>query len=426
MSEEQSSLVNINIKELSSAISQICEEKGLERNKVVEIVGDALAAAYKKDYGQKGQIIKADFDPKSQVADFYQIKEVVDKKTRSFDDKEAETQKTQAKDKKDKEKEENKEETEKIPRFNEERDILLKDAKKIDPEIKVGEELMIKLPFQSKFGRVAAQNAKQVIMQKLRDAEKETIYDEFKDKEGQVITATVQRVENNNVYLDLDKMLGILFPGEQIPGENYKPGQRIKVYVDKVSQDLRDTSIILSRSNPKLVLKLFQLEVPEIFAGTVMIESIAREAGSRTKIAVKSMEEGIDPIGSCVGQKGIRVQAIIDELNGEKIDIIEYNEDPKVYISHALAPAKIKYVDIDEEEKKAVATVEDDHLSLAIGKRGQNVRLAAKLTGWKIDVVTDEEPEKPEESESEEPSEETSEKESKDEDKKEEKKSEGK
>ncbi|MBD3244880.1 MAG: transcription termination/antitermination protein NusA [Candidatus Moranbacteria bacterium] len=380
----QKNVQNINIKELSSAIAQICEEKGLAREIVIKIVGDALAAAYKKDYGKKGQVIKADFDPKKQTADFYLVKEVVDENTRNFEPFDPNKEAPAFDSKQDQEKQE-------TPRFNEERDITLKEAKKIEKDAKVGDEIRIKLPSQNTFGRVAAQNAKQVIIQKLREAEREILFNEFKDKEEEVITATVQRIENKNVYLDLGKTVGILFPSEQIPGEVYRPGQRVKVYVDRVSQEFKDTTVILSRANPKLVVKLFQLEVPEIFAGTVAIESIAREPGSRTKIAVKSMEEGIDPIGSCVGQKGIRVQSIIDELGGEKIDIIQYNEDPKVYITQALAPAKIQYVDIDENEKRAVAYTDADQLSLAIGKRGQNVRLAAKLTGWKIDVLTQEE-----------------------------------
>ncbi|MBD3238498.1 MAG: transcription termination/antitermination protein NusA [Candidatus Moranbacteria bacterium] len=387
---------NINLKELTAAITQICEEKGLDQKTLIQIISEALAAAYKKDYGRRGQIIKADFDPQTQTASFYQIKQVVDKNTRVFEtqtqDSNTKHQATQKEtvpqvQKKDQTQEQPREA---LPKFSEERDILLKDAKEIKKGAKVGDEIKIKLKPQNQFGRVAAQNAKQVIIQKLREAERDNLYNEFKDKEGQVVTATVQRIENHNVYLDLGKMIGVLFPGEQIPQENYRVGQRIKVYVDRVSQDFKDTTVILSRSNPKLVVKLFQLEVPEIFAGTVTIESIAREAGSRSKIAVKSEDPSIDPIGSCVGQKGIRVQAIIDELGGEKIDIIEFNPDAKSYISQALAPAKIKYVDLNQTEQEALAIVEPDQLSLAIGKKGQNVRLAARLTGWKIDVRTEE------------------------------------
>lgn len=371
---------NINISELSSAITQVCEEKGISRDQVLETVEAALAAAYKKDYGKKGQIIKALFNPESQTASFYQVKEVADETTRIFGEEEVEG------DVVEKSHEENPEE-ETLPRFNKERDITIEDAKKIKPDAVVGDEIQLELVPQNQFGRVAAQNAKQVIIQKLREAEREALYEEFKNKVGEVVTATVQRVENRNVYLDLGKMVGLLYPSEQVAKENYRTGQRIKVYVEKINKDAKDTSVTLSRSNPNLVGKLFSLEVPEIFAGTVVIKSIAREPGSRSKIAVQSLEDGVDPIGSCVGQKGTRVQAIIDELGGEKIDIVEYNDDPKVYITHALSPAKVKYVEIDEDEKKATAVVENDQLSLAIGKKGQNVRLAAKLTDWKIDVV---------------------------------------
>lgn len=402
MAEEQQ---NINIKELSSAISQLCDEKGINRDRIMEIVEDALAAAYKKDYGHKGQIIKASFDKEKQSASFYQIKEVVDETTRIMEEEE-ESESEEKKEEKETKmalseaevSSESEEET--LPRFNKERDILLEDAKKIKKSAEVGDEIKIKLAPQSNFGRVAAQNAKQVIIQRIREAERETLYEEFKNKKDEVITATVQRVEGRNVYLDLGKMVGVLLPPDQVPQENYRTGQRIKVFVAGVDKDARDTTVTLSRSNPNLVTKLFALEVPEIFSGTVVIKSIAREPGSRSKIAVKSLEKGIDPIGSCVGQKGIRVQAIIDELGGEKIDIIEYNEDAKTFISHALSPAKVKYVELDEKNNQATVTVDPDQLSLAIGKRGQNVRLAARLTGWKIDVVGSEDSAKAEEGES--------------------------
>ena len=401
----------VNIKELTAAVSLICDEKGIDRAIILSIVEDALAAAYKKDYGKKGQIIKAKFDPETQTAAFYQVKEIVDETLRNMEEREESATEeqpageTSAKavlvEKTDKESaekakntaafqdSENEEET--LPRFSPERDILLAEAKKIDKKAELSGEIHLPLEPQNSFGRVAAQNAKQVIIQKLREAERETLFEEFKNKEGEVIGATVQRVENRNVYLDLGKMVGVLFPSDQVYGENYRSGQRIKVYIAKVDKDAKDTSVTLSRAHPGLVKKLFSLEVPEIFSGTVTIESIAREPGSRSKIAVKSQEEGIDPIGSCVGQKGIRVQAIIDELGGEKIDIIEFNDDPKKFISHALAPAKVKYVEIADEDQRATVTVDPDQLSLAIGRKGQNVRLAAKLTGWKIDVVSSEE-----------------------------------
>jgi len=237
---------------------------------------------------------------------------------------------------------------------------------------------------------VAAQTAKQVIIQRIREAERESMFDEYKEKEGQVVNGTVQRVEGRNVFVDLGKSVGILFPSEQIEGETYRVGQHIKVYLVRVESDTKGPGLLLSRTHPEMVRHLFSLEVPEIFTGTVEIKAVAREAGSRTKIAVFSAEEGVDPIGSCVGQKGTRVQTIIDALGGEKIDIIEWNEQTEKFISAALSPAKVLSVEIKEEEKRAIATVPEDQLSLAIGKRGQNVRLAAKLTGYKIDVISNE------------------------------------
>jgi N utilization substance protein A len=268
-----------------------------------------------------------------------------------------------------------------------ERDMLLEEAKKIKKDAKIGDTIELPLPTYEEFGRVAAQTAKQVIIQRIREAERESMFDEYKEKEGQVVNGTVQRVEGRNVFVDLGKSVGVLFPSEQIEGENYRVGQHVKVYLVRVESDTKGPGLLLSRTHPEMVRHLFSLEVPEIFTGTVEIKAIAREAGSRTKIAVFSAEEGVDPIGSCVGQKGTRVQTIIDALGGEKIDIIEWNENVEKFVSAALSPAKVLSVALHEEEKRAVVTVPDDQLSLAIGKRGQNVRLAARLTGWKIDVA---------------------------------------
>ncbi len=270
-------------------------------------------------------------------------------------------------------------------RFNPEKHIMLEEAKKIKPEIKPGEETITPLEPKGDYGRIATQTAKQVILQKIREAEKESIVSEYRSKEGQIISGIVQRIEGKNVLLDIGKTLGVLIKEEQVPGEFYRPGQRLKVYVLKVEETPRGPTIFLSRSYPKLVSRLFELEVPEISAGQVVVKSIAREAGSRTKIAVASTIEGIDPIGAAVGQRGTRVQVVINELGGEKIDIIEYSEEPEKYIANALSPAKVLEVKI-MPKNKALAIVPEDQLSLAIGKGGQNVRLAAKLTGWKIDV----------------------------------------
>jgi transcription termination/antitermination protein NusA len=385
--------------EFGSAIMQIAEEKGILKEIVIETIEAALAAAYKKDYGKRGQRIRADFDEVSGDAKFFLVKDVVDETTREFVEA-GEEDKIEIT-------EEIAEDEERLPRYNSERDILLADAKKIKKGAKVGDVIELELEAQSEYGRVAAQTAKQVIIQRIREAERDAMFSEYKGKEGEVVSGTVQRIEGRNVYVDLGKSVGVLFPQEQVYGETFRIGQRIKVYLYKVESDPRGPGITLSRTHADMVKKLFELEVPEIFAGTVEIKSVAREAGSRTKIAVASDEEGIDPIGSCVGQKGIRVQAVIEELGGEKIDIIEWNEKPEKFIAAAISPAKVLDVTINDDKKEAKVTVPEDQLSLAIGKQGQNVRLAAKLTGWKIDVLGAKIEEKKEETEEEEEVEET-------------------
>ncbi len=376
--------------EFGSAVMQIADEKGISKERVLEVVEAALAAAYKKDYGKKGQVIHAKFDEVQKSANFFLVKEVVDETTREF------VEETEGE-----EGEEVPEVTEtdeeRLPRFNSERDMLLEEAKKLKKDAALGDMMELPLPPYDEFGRVAAQTAKQVIIQRIREAERESMFDEYKEKEGQVVNGTVQRIEGRNVFVDLGKSVGVLFPSEQIEGENYRMGQHVKVYLVRVESDTKGPGLLLSRTHPEMVRHLFSLEVPEIFTGTVEIKAVAREAGSRTKIAVFSAEEGVDPIGSCVGQKGTRVQTIIDALGGEKIDIIEWNENAEKFISAALSPAKVMSVALHEDEKRAVVTVPDDQLSLAIGKRGQNVRLAAKLTGWKIDVAGGAKPEVTEE-----------------------------
>lgn len=372
--------------EFGSAVMQIAEEKGISKERVLEVVEAALAAAYKKDYGKKGQVIRASFDEVSKEASFLLVKEVVDETTREFveeteEEIEEDTHETL---------DPTAEDEDRLPRFNQERDMELAEAKKLKKGIKLGETIELPLESHDEFGRVAAQTAKQVIIQRIREAERETMFEEYKEKEGQVVSGIVQRVEGRNVFVDLGKSVGILFPSEQIEGENYRVGQHLKVYLVRVESDTKGPGLLLSRTHPEMVRHLFTLEVPEIFTGTVEIKVIAREAGSRTKIAVSSSEEGVDPIGSCVGQKGTRVQAIIDELGGEKIDIIEWKENPEKFISAALSPAKVLSVEIFPDENRAVVKVPQDQLSLAIGKRGQNVRLAAKLTGFKIDVTSGE------------------------------------
>jgi len=369
----------MDIKNFTSAIAQIAEEKGIAVERIMETIEMAIAAAYKKDYGKKGQIIKAKLDPETGEVKFWQIKEVVTK-AMIYSDEELE----KMKEKKEEEISSGKEDKEKV-RFNPEKHIMLEEAKKISPKIKAGEETETVLTPQKDYGRIAAQTAKQVILQRIREAEKETVFSEYKSKEGEIISGIVQRVEGRNIFIDIGKTLGVLPREEQVPGEFYRPGQRLKVFVLKVEETPKGAAVFLSRAYPKLISKLFELEVPEISSGQVQIKSIAREPGSRSKIAVATDTEGVDPIGSCVGQKGTRVMAVINELGGEKIDIIEYAAEPEQYVANALSPAKV--VEVRRLPKnKALAIVPDDQLSLAIGKEGQNVRLAAKLTGWKIDV----------------------------------------
>jgi len=368
----------------ASAIDQICEEKGISKERVLKTVEDAIAAAYKKDYGHKGQIIKAKFGLEMGTIQIFQVRQVLDE-TMVKTPEEIEAEKEAVVEAS--EPREGEEVGDKKVRFNAEKHIMVDEAKEIKPDIKVGDELWQELEAKTDFGRIAAQTAKQVIIQRIREAERETIYEEYRDKENLVVSGIVQRIERGAVFIDIGRTVGVLFPEEQIQGERYRIGQRLRVLILEVQKDPRGPTIVLSRAHPKMITKLFELEVPEIASGAVEIKSIAREAGARSKIAVVATEEGVDPIGSCVGQRGIRVQAVINELGGEKLDIIEWNEDAAKFISNALSPAKVLDVEIKKEEKVARVEVPQDQLSLAIGKRGQIVRLAAKLTDWKIDII---------------------------------------
>ena len=365
-------------------IEQICEEKGISKEKVLETIEVAIAAAYKKDFGHKGQNIRAKFDLISGGVEIFQVKLVLEE---SMIKTEEEIEAEKAMLAEGQELPEEEDGPEKKVRFNPEKHIMIEEAKKINSEIKVNEELWLKMESRTDFGRIAAQTAKQVIIQRIREAERETVFTEYKDKEGEVVSGVAQRVERGTVFVDIGKTTGVLFLEEQIQGEKYRLGQRLRVLILEVQKEAKGPGIILSRAHPQMLKKLFELEVPEIASGAVEIKTIAREAGSRSKIAVVSLENGVDPIGSCVGQKGTRVQAVIGELGGEKIDIIEWSADPAKFIANALAPAKVLDVDIHEAERLARVEVPEDQLSLAIGKRGQNVRLAAKLTEWKIDIV---------------------------------------
>ncbi|MEM4368522.1 MAG: transcription termination factor NusA [Candidatus Anstonellales archaeon] len=355
----------INIKDLSKVIRQVADEKGLDPEKIVEAIESALAAAYKKEYGKKGEIIRCKIDLKSGTISFYQVKVVVDESTVIIN-------------------EENKSKDD-LPKFNPDKHILIEEAKKIKPDVVVGEELIFNLPTKEDFGRIAAQVAKQTILQKMREIEQETIMTEWKDKEGSIVSGVIQRFDRGNIYVDLGKSIGIVFPNDSIPGEHYQTGDRMRFLVLAVQKETNYPGIILSRSHPDFIKKLFEMEVPEITEGIVEIKAIAREPGSRTKIAVASKVEGVDPVGSLVGPRGTRVMVVTNELGSEKIDIIEWSDDPAKFIANSLSPAKIHSVEI-LPKRSAKILVPEDQLSLAIGKGGQNVRLAAKLTNWKMDV----------------------------------------
>ncbi|MDO8530280.1 MAG: transcription termination factor NusA [bacterium] len=375
----------MDLKSFQRALAQIAETRGISPEVIIETLEAAIATAYKKDYGQKGQKIKAKFNPVSGDAKFWQLKLVVDE-SMLYTEEEIEALKEQKiMPQEDFGTPKDGEEAPKKVVFNPEKHIMLEDAKKKNPDIKLGEELEMPLISKQDYGRIAAQTAKQVILQKIREAEKDVIASEYRSKEGEIISGVVQRIEGSTVLVDIGKTLGILNKDEHIPGEFYKQGQRLKFYILKVEETPKGSVVLLSRAYPKLVSRLFELEVPEISSGIVVIKSIAREPGYRTKIAVASTEERIDPIGSCVGQRGTRIMAVINELGGEKIDVIGWSQDPEKFILNSLSPAKVSAVKV-EEKNTATVFVGEDQLSLAIGKDGRNVRLAAQLTGWKIDI----------------------------------------
>lgn len=381
------------IKELGRALKQVADEKGLAPEKVLEAVEAALAAAYKKEYKEKGDIIRAKLDMQTGEMNFWQVKLVVDpSEVRIITDEEL-----LAEAEADKEKEKEKvavadEEEKKIPRYNSERHIFFEDAKKIKKDVELGEELTFPLEVHEDFGRIAAQIARQTIVQKLRDSERESVIKEWQGKEGTIISGIIQRFDRGNVYIDLGRATGVMFANETIPGEHYRMSERLRFFVLSVQEDTRLPGIVLSRSHPRFVSKLFEMEVPEIADGTVEIKAITREAGNRTKLAVFSSADGVDPIGACVGQRGTRVMAVNNELGQEKIDIVEWDENPEKFIVNSLSPAKPESVEI-LGPREARVYVPEDQLSLAIGRGGQNVRMSAKLTGWRIDVRSKNRPE---------------------------------
>ena len=377
----------MNIKELGAAVQQIATEKGISAERVIGAIEAAIAAAYKKEYRKRGEVIRAKFEPKTGGLKFWQVKTVVDPEQVRIVE---EVEETEADVKEFRSRVERREmpeveEGEALPRYNADRHIFLADAKKIKKYAELDEELEFPLESHSDFGRIAAQTAKQVVLQNIRDAERASVQEEFAGRQGEIVSGIVQRFDRGNVYVDLGRAIGVMFHGDGLPGEHYRVGDRMRFYVASVQQDVRHPGIVLSRAHPKFVSKLFELEVPEIADGIVLIKQIAREPGSRSKIAVASKEEGVDPVGSAVGQRGTRVMAVTNELGNEKIDIIEWSDDPAKFIGNAISPAKAKLVEISDRHEARVL-VTDDQLSLAIGRGGQNVRLAAKLTGWKIDV----------------------------------------
>jgi N utilization substance protein A len=337
--------------ELMIALQQIEKEKGVDKETLIEAIEAALLSAYKRNFGS-AQNVRITIDRDSGDVKVFSLKDVA-----------AEPQ-------------------------DPDLQISVEDAKRINPALNEGDVAEVEVT-PKQFGRIAAQTAKQVVVQRIREAERNIIFDEFASKENDIVTGIVRRFEKRNIIVDLGKVEGILTPNEQSMGDTYNYNDRIKVYVVEVKNSAKGPQVMLSRTHPGLVKRLFELEVPEIHEGIVEIRGISREAGSRTKIAVFSREPDVDPVGACVGQKGVRVQAVVSELSGEKIDIIKWSSNPQEFISSSLSPAKVIRVDIGEEEHSAKVIVPDFQLSLAIGKEGQNARLAAKLTGWKIDIKSE-------------------------------------
>jgi len=383
---------------IEQAIRQICEEKGLAYESVIDAVQSALAAAYRKDFGDKNQNIDVEFNTEDGTSRVFDVKTVVEdidleelarieeerkQKAADFAEK-IERARGKGEDIAGIELEESD-----GTRFNPKTDIMLSEARimRFGSVPELGEVLRLELPQPGEFGRMAAMTAKQVITQKLREAEREVVFNEYKEQEGTILNGTIQRSEGRMVLVDLGRTAGILRTEDQVPGERYKPGDRVKVYVQQVALTTKGPQIVLSRASEEFVRKMFEAEIPEVGDGAVVIKEVAREAGSRSKVAVTTTDSQVDPIGACIGQRGTRIQTIISEIGGEKIDIIEWNEDAASFIGKALAPAKVNRVELNEEEKSALVHVNPDQLSLAIGKGGQNVRLAAKLTGWKINIA---------------------------------------
>ena len=351
--KKKSNLPAINNEELILALQELEKEKGIKKESLLEAIENALVTAYKRNFDSSEENVKVTMDPETGEVHIYALKDVV----------------------------------ETVENANIQ--ILLEDAKKIDRKLALGDKAEIELEPKN-FGRIAAQTAKQVIVQKIREESRNALFEEFNERKGEIVSGIIQKADGGLVVLDLGKLEGVMPLKEQVPTENYRVNDKIRAYILDVQKGLKGSpQVTVSRACTDFVRKLFELEIPEIYEGVIEIKSVSRDPGNRSKVAVYSPNENIDPVGSCVGQKGIRIQNIINELNGEKIDVIEWNEDPAIFISAALLPAQVMAVDIHEEEKFAQVIVPDDQLSLAIGKAGQNARLSAKLTGWKIDIKSE-------------------------------------
>ncbi len=375
----------LDIKQMKAALEILETEKRIPKEKIIDAIEQSLAAAYKKDYGEKGQIVRCHLDMDTGAMSFEQVKIVADESTVRMPKFDADGNEI----KEEIELDADGKPVDARTRYNEEHHILLSEARLIKKDALVGDEVVFPLELRDDFGRIAAQTAKQVVMQRLREAERESVVQEFGGKEGSIVSGTIQRIERGIVYVDLGRATAVLPMDEQIKNERYFPGMRLRAYLYSLDEGSRSGfSMRLSRTHPKFLVELFKQESPEVANGIVEIKSIAREPGSRSKVAVYTEDDSIDPIGSCVGQRGSRVNTISSELNGEKIDLIEWSSNPEQFVADALSPAEIESIELNEEEKKATVYVTESEQSLAIGKGGQNVRLAAKLTGWKIDIVS--------------------------------------
>ena len=359
----------LDLKALNLALDELREERGVSRDSVISAIATALATAYRREYGKKSQIIRCTFNPQTGEMEFKQAKIVVDDSLVY-----------------DIEKEPERAEDDHRSRFNPEQHIMIDDARRMKKDVQLDEEITFPLETREEFGRIAAQAAKQVILQKIREAERESMMAEYGEREGEIVTGHVQRFERGNLFIDLGRATAILPYDEQIPGERYRQGERIRALLFKVDENARGSFLKLSRSHPRFLTKLFETEVPELAQGTLEVKAVVREPGSRAKIAIFSKDSHIDPVGALVGQRGVRVAVVTSELGGEKIDVVEWSENPAEFVREALKPAEIQDVTISEDDGRATAQVAEDQQSLAIGRGGQNVRLAARLTGWKIDI----------------------------------------